>query len=117
VLIIGAGLYATVFGQISLLIKNLNAQTTPFYEKMDYINTRMELMGLEKPLRKRVSEYYKFMWKRLKTINKFGEGTSFLDSLPYNLRANIAMERHRHVVRKVHFFQDADEAFISGDPE
>ena len=61
VLIIGAGLYATVFGQISLLIKNLNAQTTPFYEKMDYINTRMELMGLEKPLRKRVSGYYKLM--------------------------------------------------------
>jgi hypothetical protein len=44
-------------------------QTSIYYEHMDALNAKMEVMGLPKPLRRRVAAYYAFVWKRLRKFS------------------------------------------------
>eukprot|EP01052_Picozoa_sp_SAG31_P017948 SAG31_NODE_1251_length_9110_cov_5.844412_6_plen_88_part_00 len=56
-----------------------------YYEKMDEINLKMELMGLSDEARQRVKSYYMYIWKRLKS---FSGDKNFLDDLPFKLRCS-----------------------------
>lgn len=63
-MIAGACFYATVVGSVAVLVKNADVQTSIYYEHMDALNSKMEVMGLPKLLRTRVVAYYAFVWKQ-----------------------------------------------------
>ena len=111
VLLLGACFYATIFGSVALLVKNFDAQKAMYNEKLDEVNTKMALMGLDEPTRARVQSYYAYIWKRLKSFNK--EDQSFLAELPFRLRADITMALHKDMVCRVPFFHKCDEKFIA----
>jgi len=110
VMLAGALFYATIFGSAAVLLKGLDSQKVEYYETMDSINNRMRIMGLDDALGSRVKAFYMYIWKRLKS---FSYDDTFLDDLPFALRADIAMQLHKETVEKVPFFQGCDRRFIA----
>eukprot|EP01043_Picozoa_sp_COSAG02_P056963 COSAG02_NODE_6839_length_3333_cov_23.587199_2_plen_602_part_01 len=117
-MIFGACFYATVVGSVAVLVKNTDVQTSIYYEHMDALNSKMEVMGLPKNLRRRVASYYAFVWKRLRKFSTdHGEFQlnvdSFIQELPLVLREEISLFLHKSMVQKVPLFRGCAESFLS----
>lgn len=122
VMLFGACFTALMFGGVALLVKDFDSQKSNFYEHMDTVNSRVELMGLPDVLRKRVKAYYAFLWKRLKTsrlpapvmMDGFSQGAAepcgdFVDELPLQLRADVRLYLHKDMVLRVPLFKGCSE--------
>ena len=117
-MIFGACFYATVVGSVAVLVKNTDVQTKIYCEHMDALNSKMEVMGLPKPLRRRVASYYSFVWKRLRKFStdhgQFQLNVdSFIQELPLLLREEISLFLHKSMVEKVPLFHGCAESFLS----
>jgi hypothetical protein len=117
VMIVGSCLYATIFGSVSLLMRQMDSQKSLYHERMDQINTRMALMGLSEDLRARVRAYYAFIWKRLRKLSirdddKHSGEDQFLADLPTKLSGDIYLFLHKSMVDRVPIFKGCNERFL-----
>lgn len=124
IMLFGACFTALIFGGVAFLVKDFDSQKSTFYEHMDTINSKLELMGLSDDLRKRIKAYYVFLWKRLKTPRlppslvststhtcqvDNGWYIDFVDELPMQLRADVRLYLHKDMVQRVPLFRGCSE--------
>jgi CRP-like cAMP-binding protein len=104
--LMGIGVVAVIFGNVIVLIDNLNYTTTVYQNKLREISKTMQFTGLPLSLRKRVVRFYQYSWQE---YGCFGGGDQrvkgFLDELSSPLRNEVQLFRHRRLC-KLAMFRD-----------
>ena len=108
VLLIGAMIYAFLFGQISLLIRNRHSGQARLHEKMEIINESMRNLNLPLEVQERVRNYYDFKF----ACNKLLDTESFLCDLSPALRSEVSLCINMYIVQSVPLFKNLDEDFL-----
>ncbi len=108
VLVAGAAMVATIFGNLSLLIANMNASTTRFTSQMDKVHEIMTCLKLPEHLRERVNEYYVYKWARSSGFDE----DDFLQELSKTLRSDVSQFLRKDIITKCPFFQKCNLNFI-----
>lgn len=97
-MILGAVAISVVFGQMALIISNMNAQKSVFQKKMEKIHTSMKYMNLPSSLRQRVFQYYRTLWGKHRSLN--GNLGWFIPELSTNLKEEVTLCLRKNVFEK-----------------
>jgi voltage-gated potassium channel len=108
VMIIGAGLYGYIIGNITNLLSNLDYARTLFQEKMEKIHTFLKYRKVPMELQETVFDYYKFLWENRKGYDE----SSIMEELPSSLRMKIALHLNKAIFEKIPLFKEASEDLI-----
>jgi len=108
IMIIGAGAFGFIIGNIATIMANLDFARNQHLDKMQRINTFMRYNEIPRKLRERVHDYYSYLWQ---TRRGFDE-TSVLAELPPAIRAEMEMHLRRDIVAKVPIFRGADNNML-----
>lgn len=109
VMIIGAGLYGYIIGNIANLLTNIDIAKTNFMQKMEKINTFMKYRRIPVELQNRINNYYTFLWENRKGYDE----SNIMDELPSSLRMKIALYLNKDIFEKIPIFKEASEDLIS----
>lgn len=108
IMIIGAGAFGFIIGNIATIMSNLDFARNQYLDKMQRINTFMRYNEIPRSLRERVHGYYSYLWQ---TRRGFDE-SSVLTELPPALRNDMEMHLRRDIVAKVPIFRGADNNML-----
>mmetsp|Transcript_62148 Transcript_62148/g.196579 ORF Transcript_62148/g.196579 Transcript_62148/m.196579 type:complete len:846 (-) Transcript_62148:44-2581(-) len=106
--IIGAVVYAVVFGNVAVLISSFDASYQRYRDRMDLMNEFGDSNALPSDLRERMRGYVSYVWN----INHGIEARDMLQELPYHLQVDIYMELYADMIMAVPMFMDAEEGII-----
>lgn len=102
-MLVGIGFFGYIVGNVASILASIDRMGSEYRERMERIRSYMRFHRFPSPLRKRIEEYSDYVFD-----HRLGfDDESFLKDLPNSLRAEIAVFRHREVLRKVPFLQDA----------
>ena len=111
-LFVGAGMVATIFGNMTVLVSNSDAQSRAHYEKLERVKQGLARMEIKPELQSRVVKYYEYMWRRQKSGTDNDRLGSFITELPLALKAEIQLHLHEQLVLTVPFFKGCDRLFL-----
>ena len=97
-MILGAVAISVVFGQMALIISNMNAQKSVFQKKMEKIHTSMQYLNLPASLRQRVFQYYRTLWEKHRSLD--GNVGWFVSELSSNLKEEVTLCLRKNVFEK-----------------
>jgi hypothetical protein len=109
VVFVGLAFFATMIGNVGSLMQNIDYSAMQYREKIDMVNRFLHYRGIPAHLRKRVNDYYCYLWRRQKGIQE----TDILGDLSTSLRTEIALYLNKDIVSKVPFFSCCESGFIS----
>ena len=103
VVLFGGFLYAVIFGNVSVLVSDMDTGSRLFQQHMDAINEQMRYMQLPDDLSERIRQYHEYLFLRYRStdINQ----TLLLDHLSPNLRDECLLFQHSAMVKKVPAFK------------
>ena len=103
-MLMGSVVISVVFGQMALIISNMNAQKSEFQRKMERLGTSMKYLGLPQALQQRIFRYYIYLWEQHRSID--GKLGSFVEELSENLSAEVTIYlRHKVIATNLIFSQ------------
>lgn len=108
IMVIGAGAFGFIIGNIATIMTNLDFARNQHLDKMQRINAFMRYNDIPRELRDRVHGYYAYLWQ---TRRGFDE-SSVLAELPPAIRMDVELHLRRDIVAKVPFFRGADNNMI-----
>lgn len=106
--IVGAGVYGLVVGNIANIIANIDVAKSQHKEKTEKINTFLKYKAIPNELRKKINNYYDYLWESRRGYNE----ASVLKELPGPLRTQVSIHIHKEIIEKVPIFAGASESFI-----
>ena len=109
VMIIGAGMYGYIIGNISNLLANIDYAKTVFSEKMERINTFLKYRKIPESLQENIYQYYTYVWENKKGYDE----SDIMSELPASLRMKISLYLNADVFDKIPIFEGASEAMIA----
>lgn len=110
VLLIGAMFYATIIGNMALLVSNLNATNARHKHKQELVMDVVRYLGLPQDISDRVQEYYEY----LANFSHPGpDGMKYLQDLPSSLYEDVSMYLHGDRVRMIPLFASVEDAFVT----
>lgn len=114
-LFLGAIIFATLVGNITLLVQQFSDETLQHNQSNLVLMQRLQRMHIPKSLRRRVFEYTRFAWERYrgKDTNALFAGESSEIPLSRSLRTEMALLAHAPVISRCPLFQDCDAGFIA----
>ena len=103
VVLFGGFLYAVIFGNVSVLVSDMDTGSRLFQSHMDAINEKIRYMQLPEDLSERIRQYHEYLFLRYRStdINQ----TLLLDHLSPNLRDECLLFQHSAMVKKVPAFK------------
>eukprot|EP00455_Lapot_gusevi_P053951 TRINITY_DN8528_c0_g3_i6.p1 TRINITY_DN8528_c0_g3~~TRINITY_DN8528_c0_g3_i6.p1 ORF type:complete len:600 (-),score=139.68 TRINITY_DN8528_c0_g3_i6:501-2300(-) len=105
---IGSTIYASVFGNVALLIQAMNATLQRYRDQLDTVNEFIRSYDLPPNLESKLRQYVKELFSLDKGLNT----EAMLGKLPPILRSEIMMELHQNLVKRVKLFEKAEQSFI-----
>ena len=108
VMLLGAGVYAFLIGNIASVLNNLHPLRTAHVQQQERMAAFMHYRALPRPLRERVQAYFDYAWEQ----NLVSDEDVTLAELPPALREEVALYLRRDLVRNVPLFRDASDAFV-----
>ncbi|TGK07741.1 cyclic nucleotide-binding protein [Leptospira semungkisensis] len=109
VMILGAGVYATVIGNIASILGNLDLAKAAQLKKMAQVDSFLRARGVSSELRRKVRDYYMYVIDR-----GWGEDENhLLNDLPISLKREVKIRLHRGLLEKVPFLKGADPALVT----
>lgn len=109
VMMLGAGVYATVIGNIASILGNLDITKAAQMKKMAQVDSFLKARNIPADMRRRVRDYYMYIIDR-----GWGEDESLLlNDLPLSLRKEVKIQLHRSLLEKVPFLKGADPALVA----
>jgi len=106
--LIGAGLYGFIIGNIASLIANIDAARVLHRERLEKINTFMQLRNIPSDLQKRVNDYYNYLWDSRKGYDE----SAVLHELPTSLKTSISIHLNKEMIEKVPLFRGASASLL-----
>ena len=104
-IIICAVLLAIVFGQVSVLISNMNERPQAYRKKMAKLDDAMRQDNLPEVLQDRILAYYKWLWEEHNTLDGRVKIALFLPELSPNLAKEVRLFWCRDMILNVPFFR------------
>lgn len=108
-LILGACFYATVVGNMALLISNMNVTAARHKQRKTVVMDVARYLNLTPDLMQRIQEYYDYL---AQYSHPGPEGMSYLSDLPTPLFLDITTHMYKEKLSHVPLFQDCEEAFM-----
>lgn len=108
IMLLGAGAFGFIVGNIATIMSNLDFARTQHLDKLQRIDAFMRYHDIPVNLRKRVESYFAYQWK---TRRGFDE-SAVLAELPDMVRRDVEMELRKDIVAKVPIFRGADDRMI-----
>ncbi len=109
VMIIGAGMYGYIIGNIANLLANIDYAKTVFTEKMERINTFLKYRKIPESLQENIYQYYSYVWKNKKGFDE----SDIMNELPSSLRMKISLYLNADVFDKIPIFAGASDSMIA----
>ena len=106
--ILGACLYAAIFGNIAQLLAKLDAPGARFRAQRDKIDEFVAFHELPSQLTSKLHAYCKFLF----AVNHGFDIAQISGALPPNLQHNLLLHLHAPLVKSVPMFEDCDDSFI-----
>jgi voltage-gated potassium channel len=103
-MLIGIGFFGYVLGNVASLFSRLDAAREQYLELRDRVETFMQGNDVPGPLRTRVREYYRYLWRSRKGWNV----STVLADLPPKLRIEMALCLNSEIFEKVPMLRGAD---------
>ncbi|WP_430813504.1 cyclic nucleotide-binding domain-containing protein [Carboxylicivirga sp. RSCT41] len=105
--LLGYGVFTYMIGSVASRLLRKDPARVRFEDNVDGLVSLLHFKSLPAPLRNKIMDYYKYMWR-----NRLGyDETAFLESLPNNLQQEVALHLKREIIDKVSLFKDASETF------
>ena len=111
VILLGAVMYATIFGSIAVVIANFDAGNASFHQKKLSILDRMRFLRLPKEIQDKVLRFYDCLW----TLQKCTDGShaNFISELSPSLATEVLQCMHLDTLKKVPFFSEFSEIVVN----
>ena len=107
-ILFGAALYTTMFGQVSLLIATMNMEESTYVNSVASVSHTMRAFDLPSDVRKRVTDYREYMFHRYRSADL----DDFLKGLSENLRDEVILYINVQLLEKIPLFEDSDPQFV-----
>ncbi|XP_077810184.1 voltage-gated inwardly rectifying potassium channel KCNH3 isoform X4 [Macaca mulatta] len=88
-------MHAVVFGNVTAIIQRMYARRFLYHSRTRDLRDYIRIHRIPKPLKQRMLEYFQATW----AVNNGIDTTELLQSLPDELRADIAMHLHKEVLQ------------------
>ena len=108
VIVVGAGMFATIFGTVSTLIQQHDMRFVRYNRKVGEINDFCDCNGLPNAVRKRLLQYMDAVWEMRKGLNL----KDVLNTVPDFVHAELLMHLYADLLRSVDIFRVCDRRFL-----
>ncbi|XP_041360136.1 cyclic nucleotide-gated cation channel alpha-3-like [Gigantopelta aegis] len=105
----GVLIFATIFGNIGIMINQMNATRQQFEQDLDSVKRYMAIRKVSPFLQERVFHWFTYQWKNNKQSVDDGQA---LAVLPEKLRAEIAIYVHLDTLKRVALFKDCEPGLL-----
>jgi voltage-gated potassium channel len=107
-MLVGIGFFGFVLGNIASLLVRLDAAREAHLETLSRVDSFMRGNAMPAPLRSRVREYYRYVWKSHQGHNV----NAILDDLPPKLRADVSLFLNAEMIENVPILKGADRRLL-----
>jgi voltage-gated potassium channel len=108
VMVIGAGLYGYIIGNITSLLSNIDHAKMNFTERMEKVGRFLAYKKIPLELQEAVFKYYGYLWESHRGYDE----DEIMQDLPYSLRMNVALYMNKSIIEKIPLFKNANENII-----
>ncbi|XP_037068488.1 cyclic nucleotide-gated cation channel beta-3-like [Pollicipes pollicipes] len=106
--LMGVFVFALLVGQIRDIVAKITRTRDEFRQIMDSTVRYMQHLSLPPALQERVRLWMHYTWRQQKSLDEL----KALEVLPHKLQTDIALSVHSDTLKKVHLFQNCDEALL-----
>lgn len=106
-LLASAIINANIFGNIAVVLQQMNRKASKFQEKMENASCTMKNLKIPKPLQMRINDY---LWVTHNTLDQQNELDSFLNQLSPSLRIEVRKVILKESISKNDVFNCSSEA-------
>jgi voltage-gated potassium channel len=108
VMIVGAGSYGFVVGNISSLLASVDVVKAGYRKKLEEVSAFLNYRSIPPEMQNRVHEYYDHIWE-----SRLGHDEStMLNDIPEPLKSDIALFMRQDFIKKIPFFVHAQENLL-----
>jgi len=107
-MLVGIGFFGYVLGNVTSLFARLDAAREQHLEQLDRIETFMRGNDVPVPLRTRVREYYRYLWRS----RKGWDVAAVLADLPPKLQVEIGLFLHAEIIEQVPMLKGASRRLL-----
>uniref|UniRef100_UPI00358FCF04 potassium voltage-gated channel subfamily H member 6 n=1 Tax=Myxine glutinosa TaxID=7769 RepID=UPI00358FCF04 len=108
VMLIGALMYASIFGNVSAIIQRLYTGTARYHTQMLRVKEFIRFHQIPNPLRQRLEEYFQHAWSYTNGIDM----NMVLKGFPECLQADICLHLNRSLLQNCEAFKDASKGCL-----
>ncbi len=108
VMLIGAGMYSYIIGNVASLLANINPAKVRHLENLEKLTAFMNYRSIPPEIQKRIREYYDYLWDKRLSYDE----TTIISDLPPSLKTEVSLFLKREIIEKVPLFQGANDAFV-----
>lgn len=98
----GSVVLAIIYGHVTMLVSNFNANSTSYQRKMEVVFAIMDKMALPAALRERIHQYYQHLWREYESLD--GEIVKFSKDLTHNLALEVSLFKYMALAMHVPFW-------------
>ncbi|XP_057714278.1 potassium voltage-gated channel subfamily H member 6-like [Corythoichthys intestinalis] len=108
VMLIGALMYASIFGNVSAIIQRLYSGTARYHAQMMRVREFIRFHQIPNPLRQRLEEYFQHAWSYTNGIDM----NAVLKGFPECLQADICLHLNRSLLQNCKAFQGSTQGCL-----
>jgi CRP-like cAMP-binding protein len=108
-LVLGACIVASIFGNMASLISAFNADTTEYQRKISHTLTQLKQMQVPKATQEQARQYLEYTYQQ----NRWRPSNVLYDVLNAPLARKIYAFADRDVIMKAYLFSDSSEPFVN----
>ncbi|OWR49939.1 hypothetical protein KGM_201296 [Danaus plexippus plexippus] len=106
--LMGVFVFALLIGQIRDIIATATRARSEYRKTVDGCTRYLRRLNMPLPLQRRVTCWFTYTWNQQRCFDE----PSILNSLPYNMKRDVALEVHINILSKVQLFRDCSSSLL-----
>ncbi|CAG9784173.1 unnamed protein product [Diatraea saccharalis] len=106
--LMGVFVFALLIGQIRDIIATATRARTEYRQTVDGCARYLRRLGTARALRRRVTCWFNYTWTQQRCFDE----SSILNSLPFNMKRDVALAVHMSTLSKVQLFRDCSDSLL-----
>ncbi|XP_045511330.1 cyclic nucleotide-gated cation channel beta-3 [Colias croceus] len=106
--LMGVFVFALLIGQIRDIIATATRQRAEYRKKVDGCIRYLRRLNMPINLQRRVTCWFNYTWSQQRCFDE----AKILNSLPYNMKRDVALEVHMSTLSKVQLFRDCSTSLL-----
>ncbi|XP_026726816.1 cyclic nucleotide-gated cation channel beta-1-like isoform X2 [Trichoplusia ni] len=106
--LMGVFVFALLIGQIRDIIATATRTRTEYRKTLDGSIRYLRRLNMPAPLQRRVALWFNYTWNKQRCFDE----PRILNSLPFNMKRDVALEVHMTTLSKVQLFRDCSSSLL-----